>query len=627
MGQLDWSKVGNRPSVEGGSIQEKFPEIFSQPQGFLAEESHGSTPQQPAPESPSPAPNSPVRPASAAAAETPDNTDYANMGWGDVASKAFQAAPASFMKQISSVGEAITNPSQTLSGLSDLGSGLYSKAKGFAGYEQSPEEKANTEGVLDSIVKHYSDVYGGLFSGDTAGLKKELVNDPFSVGMDVAALAPVGGAAVRGVGLGQKAASVASKTASMLDPIQASIAAAKNIAVKPTVAIGKGIAAGTSGVPRGVMDIAQNVGRLTGAEGAEARKVFNQYSTGQGDMTAVSKSALDAVDQLRDASNANYVSKRTNLTTQNLNTNEIMQSLRDARAQLGPDAAIDSPEVVKALDEMERRIVSRTDTTAVGLDNLKRGLNDIVGEWRGTGREGLLAKIPQSVRKTIADADPKYADMMDEWQAWRTELQDLQKELGLGQRTSQSTRLKKMLADMMKDKNKSLLGKIVKTDAGKNIPYMLAGDAVSSYLPRWAQGVGDILLYGGLGTFVHPAAWAGLAGASPKLMGKLAKATGTAERMGSKVSPLFRAPTTTVLNRLNEAQAAAPAPLEGVQQAAGGRIGRKSGGRIGDPGAAAEKLILAAERAKKNQGNATSALLQMPDEAITKALAVANEHI
>ena len=95
MGQIDWSKVGNRPPAEGGSIQEKFPEIFSQPQGFLAEESHGSTPQQPAPEAPAPAPNSPAAPA--AAAEPPDNTDYANMGWGDVASKAFQAAPASFL--------------------------------------------------------------------------------------------------------------------------------------------------------------------------------------------------------------------------------------------------------------------------------------------------------------------------------------------------------------------------------------------------------------------------------------------------------------------------------------------------------------------------------------------------
>lgn len=627
MGQLDWSKVGNRPPAEGGSIEEKFPEIFSQPQGFLAEGSHGSTPQQPAPETPAPAPNSPAAPAPAAAAEPPDNTDYANMSWSDVGSKALQAAPESFMKQIGSVGHALTNPTETLSGLSKLGSGLVSKAKGWAGYEQAPEEKAHTEGVLDSLAKHYSDVYGGIFSGDTAGLKKELVKDPFSVGMDFASLAPVGGAALRGVGIGEKAAGLAAKTASMMDPIQASIAAAKNLTVKPAVAIGKGIAAGTSGVPRGVMDIAQNVGRMTGKQGSEARSVFDHYATGQGDMTAVSKAGLDALDQLRNASNANYVAKRSNLTTQNLNTNEIMQALQDARAQLGPDAHIDSPEVVKALDEMERRIASRTDTTAVGLDNLKRGLNDIVGEWRGSGREGLLAKVPQAVRKTISDADPVYADMMDEWQNWRSDLQDLQKELGLGQRTSQSTRLKKMLADMKKDKNKSLLGKIVNTEAGKHIPYMLAGDAISSWLPKWANGVSDLLLYGGLGTFVHPAAWTGLVGASPKLMGKLAKATGSAERMGSKVAPVFRAPTTTVLNRLNEAQNAAPPPLEGAQQAAGGRIGRKAGGRVGNPGDAAERLILAAERAKKNQGNATSALLQMPDEAITKALAVANEHI
>jgi hypothetical protein len=122
---------------------------------------------------------------------------------------------------------------------------------------------------------------------------------------------------------------------------------------------------------------------------------------------------------------------------------------------------------------------------------------------------------------------------------------------------------------------------------------------------------------------LSPHAIAGLAAASPKVVGTGMKYVGKAQKLGDKIAPLTSAPVTNILSQVGEL----PPPLEGVQQAAGGRIGRKAGGRVGDPGSAAEKLILAAERAKKSQGNATSALLQMPDEAITKALAVANEHI
>ena len=62
------------------------------------------------------------------------------------------------------------------------------------------------------------------------------------------------------------------------------------------------------------------------------------------------------------------------------------------------------------------------------------------------------------------------------------------------------------------------------------------------------------------------------------------------------------------------------------QREFGGRIGRATGGRTTAP-FTAEGLIAAAERAKKANGNATESLLNQPDEAITRALAIANKHI
>ena len=55
----------------------------------------------------------------------------------------------------------------------------------------------------------------------------------------------------------------------------------------------------------------------------------------------------------------------------------------------------------------------------------------------------------------------------------------------------------------------------------------------------------------------------------------------------------------------------------------GGRVGRATGGRLGGFTTAA-MLVAAAERAKKNNGKTTEALLNQPDEAITRALAIAN---
>ena len=63
-------------------------------------------------------------------------------------------------------------------------------------------------------------------------------------------------------------------------------------------------------------------------------------------------------------------------------------------------------------------------------------------------------------------------------------------------------------------------------------------------------------------------------------------------------------------------------------EAAGGSIrARKDGGRIGkiDHAGIAASLIRAAEKAKKGHNTTTEPLLEQPDEAITKALAIANE--
>ena len=76
-----------------------------------------------------------------------------------------------------------------------------------------------------------------------------------------------------------------------------------------------------------------------------------------------------------------------------------------------------------------------------------------------------------------------------------------------------------------------------------------------------------------------------------------------------------------IIRQVNEG-----APEE--EQASGGRINRATGGRTGkDPRKNASALMALADKIKKEQSQDTSSLLNLDDETVAKALAVANKHI
>jgi hypothetical protein len=79
----------------------------------------------------------------------------------------------------------------------------------------------------------------------------------------------------------------------------------------------------------------------------------------------------------------------------------------------------------------------------------------------------------------------------------------------------------------------------------------------------------------------------------------------------------------TLEKAIQRAQQFGAGPLEAAPFASQ-RTERKSGGRV-DAKAAADKLIRAAEVAKKNIGKQTETILDAPDEHVVKALAVANK--
>ena len=97
-----------------------------------------------------------------------------------------------------------------------------------------------------------------------------------------------------------------------------------------------------------------------------------------------------------------------------------------------------------------------------------------------------------------------------------------------------------------------------------------------------------------------------------------------AKRLGVGIHDRLDMSDPNVLDALSKAMA----NFEGDKRAAtGGRIGRATGGRIMNHRSEAESLIRLADKTKKALNNSTESLLAVPDEAVTKALSIANEAI
>lgn len=597
------------------AIDEKFPPLAPKKEAAPAA----------APGSAAPVPTSPEA-----------EPDYGKMGWGEVGGRMLAAAPGSFVKTIGDVGEAIMNPVETVGALGELGKGALSAGAGYF-MKQDPAQKAKDEASFNALREEYGQRYGDLFAG-AAGLKKTLATDPFAVGMDVASVAPVVGMAGRAAGL-SKAGKLAESALSVLDPTQLAMSAASKV-TDFGGGLSKGILGGTSGSSKAALDLIESTARK-GDAGANA--AFFKGAWGDESLnTALPQMLEDSVNEMGKGISDDFARRRAGLTTQQLDPSGIELSIGNAANELqayrkpsGEWTSDDFPREADILNEMERRLYNRRDMSAAGLHNMKVGYSDLMDGLMHSRAKGAMGKVPESVRKTIADAEPEYAKMMDMWQQYRKDAKDLAAEFG-SSRSSTAAKMSKLVRSIQKDKNQHLFGLLRNTPSGKYLPEIIAGATVREVLPDWANKIQNLALSGIAGTslgFGVPHAALALAGTSPKVAGHLTYGYGLARRAGDVAGGALAPPVTNILSQVGNEEnpiiKTEATPVQSVQGSmfAGGRIGRRIGGRVGNPGSAADKMIRAAEQAKNRHSDGTSPLLDVPDEAITKALAIANEKI
>ena len=572
------------------------------------------------------------------AVPAPDDTDYENMPLGHAAYLGMGNLGHSAYGKAQALGHAVMNPSETLHALGQVGTGLYSKAKGMF-VDQDPAEKAKSEAVLNAIGEHYGDTYGSM-----AGFKKTLATDPFDIGMDVASLVPGVGAAGRAAGLTADAAgaagkiaqvgSAAGKAASMLDPIQAGLAVGSKIAGgagKVADALATGTQATMTGVPKTLLKVARSAGATNDAENAAA---YSKFSRGHGSVSTIADTAEAAVDELKHDATQSYLSDKANLAKSQvqLPMTEIQNKLDELNQFAGYGSGnkrfSGSNVAIKDVNDQIKATLNSRDPTArtmLDLDNLKQSLQETASSLpNGSRFQGKISDIANAVRDTIANHDSTYAKMMDNWSDWKGQLANY-KGFGVNAKAADSANLAKMMRKI-KAGDTDLLTTLANTKAGKTLPYMLAGHAVNPWL---ANGFQHLQYFPEVaGALMYPAALPHLAGlvaaSSPKIAGATQYAAGKVGKylapVGTAVDYATSVPVTYAGTHLGQ--------VEQQQQAAGGRIGRKSGGRASSSAKSkADKLISMVDRIKKEEGEGTKPLLNVDDTTIAKALEIAKRGI
>lgn len=395
---------------------------------------------------------------------------------------AAQNLPSSVMGQISSLGHAIVNPGETLQGLAAIGKGAVSKAAGAVGFDVDKTDQR----VLDAILDQYKRTY---FTSEQDFLRA-LAKDPAGILADASMLVTGGAsAAARGAGAGSKAARVAA-LAQNLDPVQAAL----NVAGKVGTGIQKSgafISSGATGVPREALELAAEIGK---SGTPEQRLIYKRMKAGEVPHEEIINLAESALDKARKERSSQYQMQMGRLNPANVDFTEAgraLQQLRDDNTiRLSNGQTIPKNRaVLDVLDKIEREIllpiasepVGSPARNVFGADAAKQSIGELRNSVVGSNQAHFAAtKIYNSVKDAINRADPRYGNVMSEYERMSDFLNQAKMSLGVGRRISDDAILRRLT----KGDNKQAQQLISQLGAYEpQLPAAIAGAATSDWMP------------------------------------------------------------------------------------------------------------------------------------------------
>ena len=589
---------------------------------------------------------------------TPPTTAYENMPWGDVAASAIEHVPGEVASGLSAVAHgvssAVNDPSGAASAVVNAGKNLWQGARAtYLRNTDGGEDGANPHNLSeddiaksDALMHGLHETYGTLF--EPGGFKRAIATKPISTMMDVSAPFTLAGSALKkGPGLVGTAGRALEATGSALDPAQQALQIAKlpMQALKPVVPFIQRV---TTGSPYGALKAAAEAGE---SSNPVLRDAFRAHLNGSAPPSEITSAIRGAAQQLQADRSAAYIQGAKDVgirgaqpgTLPTLSYAPIDNALDDARGMTRQfDPATGTQRIIygdadKVLDAIEAEIRARQSAPVSvpgpngqlvpsiyhnleGFDGLKKFIGQFQsGQGVSALQNAAVTKLYNSVLDAIhgpanAPIHPDYAKVMEKYATASKQLSEISSTFGTGARVNDSAALAKILKEYKKNGGGDLLAELTKKDP--TIPFRLAGHTLSEFIPGGIRGA--LNFTSGVGTgMVNPLyPVAQVAASSPRLMGNLNYIAG--RFIGAKPPPI----ATQGAYRAGEA-------VSGLQPP-DNRMERKSGGNVSNDAAhdhLVARLMNLAEKAKRGENATTKPLLNAPDEAIVKALGIANAAI
>lgn len=544
-----------------------------------------------------------------------------DMAWGDV----FSSAAQNIVPSAKAFGHALATPfmqpKETAQALGQIGTGLYSKARGALGYKQAAEEKAADEAAVNQMGQLFKERYGTLEAA-----KRTLSEDPVGFFADVSTPLTGGGSlAARAPGILGKVGEATATVGRAVDPLTAALKVPQ-VATKAVTTATNFPLSLQSGVSYKSLQQAVDAG-------AGANPVFWEHLSGNVPASSVVDRVNNAIGQVAKQRSDDYIREMTAATGRNpqqLNYNLVDKAMADAQNIAMPRGLVFDPTASKVV--IFNKVKNLVDDwkanpnnghTMADFDQLKKDLRTFGYDNTLPGSEArkMVEDLANAAKATIPDK--KYVDIMEQYQTATRELNDLNKDL-VNRRGSTTSQISKILKNQDKQSKGALIKRLEEFDP--DLPAAIAGVELNPLIPSGLRGqlagmLASGSLFGGIASMVaHPAPLAGVALSSPRVAGTLNYGAGRIAGAPARTYESLR-PAVEAARQAGRAEdVLGPQP-----QARGGRARRASGGRLTSV-ITAPMLVAAAERAKKGHGKATEPLLNQPDEAITRALAIANQH-
>lgn len=171
---------------------------------------------------------------------------------------------------------------------------------------------------------------------------------------------------------------------------------------------------------------------------------------------------------------------------------------------------------------------------AYGIDALKQRIDDLMpNKLEGNKSAAVVTEMYNKIRNIITSSSPDYAKVMRDFEKSISQTKAIKKELSLGNSASESAALRKLQSISRNNVNtgygnREIMAKYLEDNGGANILDRIAGQQVSTILPR---GLSRTLAGGtGIAATANPQMLALLPFMSPRLMGELSLLAGQASR-------------------------------------------------------------------------------------------------